>query len=224
MHWLHKLSLIFFKRALKGVTFPVAIFSEQYRAYQWATNLLKLTTMGRRYSRIVQSSRLRSAADRYIAYLQGQLDRPSRVGTQGPRTNTKVVYVTPFGFDIPTDAIYQSSVSPDSYTFLQALINGNDGEVAENTTKTVEPVKGFSAARIRVLISQNRTTTVQTSDITGLQYLKYGGNRYSCPFGRKAETDDQHDVFRDIKTAFFTANATAETKRCNLSREKFSYQ
>ena len=180
--------------------------------------------MARRYSRIIQSSRLRSAADRYIAYLQGQLDRTSRVGTQGPRKNTKNVYVTPFGFDIPVDEIYRSTVDPDAYTYLQTLIYGNDGEVAETTTKDVSPTTGFSSARIRILISANRSVEVKTSDVTGLEYLKYNGTRHSCPFGRKTETDDQHDVFQSIKTAFFAANSTAEVKRCNLSREKFSYQ
>lgn len=180
--------------------------------------------MSRRYSNIIQSGRLRAAADRYIAYLQGQLERPSRVGTQGPRKNTKVVYITPFGFDIPVEEIYQSTVAPDAYTYLQGLINANDGEVSETTTKTAAPARGFSAARIRILISANRSVEVKTSDITGLEYLKYNGTRHSCPFGRKTETDDQHDVFQAIKTAFFTANSTAEVKRCNLGREKYSYQ
>lgn len=179
--------------------------------------------MARRYSRIVQSSRLRSAADRYIAYLQGQLDRPSRVGTQGPRKNTKLVYVTPFGFDIATDEIYQSTVDPDAYSYLQGLINANDGEVADTTTKDVAPVTGFSAARIRILVSATRSVEVKTSDVTGLQYLKYNGTRHSCPFGRKTDTDDMHDVFQAVKTAFFTANQTAAVKRCNLGRERFSY-
>lgn len=181
--------------------------------------------MGRRYSRITQSARYTQALNRYVQYLQGTLTRTSRVGTQGARGNTKTVYVVPFGFDLPTSTYVKSTVKPDDYTFLAPRINtsGTGGEVLENTVGDIEQRTGFSAARVVSFINSTRVVSVVPSDITGLQYLKYNGDRRSCPFGRKTATDDLFDSFDAIKAALRTANASAAVCRISLQKERYNY-
>lgn len=179
--------------------------------------------MGTPYSDIRASARLRPALDRYIQYLNGELTRPSRVGTQGARTNTKTVYLTPFGFDIAVDDIYSSTVDPNDYSALSSLITGNGGDSAETLTKDLIIRPGFIAARFVTFLNASRAVEVKTSDITGLEYLKYNGTRRSCPFGRATATDDQDDVFAAAKAAFLAANTGAAVKRASLSREKLKY-
>lgn len=180
--------------------------------------------MSRRYGNIIQSARLRPALDRYITYLNGTATRPSRVGTRGARGNTKVVFVTPFMFDIPTGQIVQSSVDPADYSALSAVINANSGAVTDAAGAS-DPVRrvGFSAARLVTFGNATRSTSVATSEITGLSYLKYNGDRRSCPFGRQAATDDMFDAFEDMKAAWLTTNAGLAVKRVSLQRERYNF-
>lgn len=181
--------------------------------------------MSRRFSRIQSSARLRPALDKYIAYLNGTATRTSRVGTQGARGNTKVVYVTPFAFDLPANTSVKSTVAPDDYTRLAPFINagGTGGEVTDAAAGDIESRNGFSAARVIFLFNNSRSVSKVTSEITGLPYLKYAAQRFSCPFGRKAATDDMVDTFDDIKTAILAANQNAAVKRVSLQKEKYAY-
>lgn len=181
--------------------------------------------MARRYSRITSSARLRPALDKYLAYLAGTAERPSRVGTQGPRGNTKAVYVLPFGFDLPASTSIRSSVKPADYTLLSTFINGagTGGEVVDTTSGDVEQRTGFTAARVVFFLNATRSITTPDSAVTGLKYLKYAGTRYSCPFGRKAVDSDMIDAFDAIKAAILNANTGAAVKRVSLSREKYAY-
>lgn len=181
--------------------------------------------MSGRYSRIVQSARLRQAADRYAQYLQGTLTRPSRVGTRGARPARARAYVVPFGFDLPTSTFVNSSVIQEDFNVLGPIINGTGtgGEVVQTVAGDVETRVGFSAARIVSFINPTRSVQVETSDITGLQYLKYNGTRRSCPFGRKAVDDDVVDVFEAVKVALRTSNPNAAILRVSLQQEKYRY-
>jgi len=181
--------------------------------------------MGRRYSDITGSARLRPALDKYIAYLQGTGTRPSRINTRGPRGASKAVFVLPFGFDLPTDTVVGVNVKPDDFTALGPEINaaGTGGEVVDALgTKSAVERPGFSPARIVYFFNTSRSVTVATSEITGLEYLKYAGTRQSCPFGRKTATDDMEDAFQMIKLAILDAN-TNQIKRVSLTKERLSY-
>jgi hypothetical protein len=171
----------------------------------------------------MQSARLRPALDRLIAHMQGAATRPSRVGTRGQRETTKRVYVTPFGFDVGTSEILGANVKPADYAFLGAIINANEGESLETTTKAVIARPGFSAARVTTLLNQTYSVAPVTSDVTGLTYLKYNGDSRSCPFGRKAVDDDINDVFDLIKGVFLEQNESAAIKRCSLRPERLRY-
>jgi hypothetical protein len=182
--------------------------------------------MGNRYSDIRRAGKLQPALDRYIQYLQGTLSRPSRVGTQGARGATQTVYVYPFGFDLAASQILSARVDPDHLTVLQSFVNAPTGagvstSIGANSTASISK---FRAARVVLFRNQTRSVQVATSDITGLEYLKYNGDRYSCPFGRDdaASTADQYDVFQEIKSALLAVSGF-EVNRVSLTRERLGY-
>lgn len=182
--------------------------------------------MARRYSNILQSARLRQAADRYIEYLQGTLTRPSRVGTQGAREATQPIYVYPFGFDLGANQVLRGYVNPSHYADLSTYINGVTGVSSSDTlgTDEVANISGFSPARVVWFRNATRSVTVATSDITGLEYLKYNGDRSSCPFGRDdaASTSDMYDAFQEIKGQLLGLTGF-EVNRVSLTRERLRY-
>lgn len=182
--------------------------------------------MSRRYSRILDSARLRPAADRYIQYLTGELTRPSRVGTQGARGATQSVFYFPFGLDLATDEVLQAFVNPEHYTDLATRINAVTGVEVTNAigSKTLSAVRGVKPARVVWFRNATRTVAVTTSDVTGLEYLKYNGDRSSCPFGRDsaASTADMFDAFSEIKAALLAITGLA-VNRVSLQRENLRY-
>lgn len=182
--------------------------------------------MGRRYSDITGSARLRPALDRYIAYLQGTATRPSRINTRGARGASQTVFVNPFGFDVGLEEVIGVTVKPEDFTALSVRVNeaGTGAEVlAAKGTKTAVERAGFSPARVVYFSNATRSVTVATSDITGLEYLKYAGDRQSCPFGRKTATDDMEDCFQLIKAGIQIADASKVIKRVSLTKERLSY-
>lgn len=182
--------------------------------------------MARRYSDILQSARLRPAADRYIQYLQGQLTRPSRVGTQGAREATQAVFITPFGFDLAAAQVIRALVNPAHYADLAPRINAVTGASVADTigANSLSQVSKFSAARVVWFRNATRSVQVTTSDITGLEYLKYNGDRSACPFGRddSTSTADQYDVFQEVKAELLGLTGFA-VNRVSLQRERLGY-
>ena len=182
--------------------------------------------MSRRFSRILGSSRLRPAADRYIQYLSGTLTRPSRVGQGGPRQATQSVYYYPFGLDLPTDQVLTAKVDPAHYNILAPVINGVTGVEITNGlgAKTLSPLRGISPARVVWFRNATRSVQVATSTITGLEYLKYNGDRYACPFGRDGATStaDMYDAFSEIKGDLLSTPGFV-ISRVSIQRERLSY-
>lgn len=177
--------------------------------------------MSRRYSRIREAGQLNLALTNYIQYLTQPRER--NVGTRGARPESRKVYVQPFGFDIPTDEIAEVNNSVDGYNALNAEINGAAGAEVQPGRGSLASalVGGFTPARVVWFRNATRSTSVVRSQVTNLQYLKYAGDRFSCAFGRKAAGDDEHDAFREIKTAL--VNPAFAVNRVSLSREKYRY-
>lgn len=182
--------------------------------------------MGGRFSDIRRAGRLRPALDRYIQHLSGAATRPSRIGTQGPRGATQQVYIYPFGFDLAANQVLGARVDPAHLAVLQSFVNAPTGAGVETAlgANDVSPISKFRAARVVLFRNQTRSVQVATSDITGLEYLKYNGDRYSCPFGRDdaASAADMHDVFQEIKGALLAVTGF-EINRVSLTREKLGY-
>lgn len=179
--------------------------------------------MSRRYSRIRQGAVYNEALQRYVTYLTTAATRPRRLNSQGARGTTQTVYLTPFGFDIATDETVSAKVNPDHYTALSTYINGaSTGASVSNAigANTLVTERGFRPARIVWFSNATRSVAVATSDVTGIQYLKYNGDRQSCPFGRNTATDDEVDAFNGVKAAILQATASRAVNRVSLSREK----
>lgn len=178
--------------------------------------------MGGRYSDIKRAAKLQAGLTNYINYLQTAATRPSRIGTQGPRNLTQIVYVEPFTVTVAADEVVAARCTPESYNALNASINGSSIAGVANTlgAKAVVSFPKFSAARVVLFRNNTRVVNVETSDVTGLRYLKYTGDRFSCPFGGTANVDDMMDAFLDVKARLLTANAAAAVKRVSLVREK----
>jgi len=181
--------------------------------------------MGRRFSRIKQGALYQEGLTNYINYLNTAATRPRRIGQMGARGTTLTVYLTPFMADIATDELAAARVNPTHYSQLSTYINaGGTGAQVANTlgANNIVQIPKFRAARIVFFTNATRSVQVTTSDITGLQYLKYNGERSSCPFGRNLETDNQMDAFQQIKAGILAGFAGNEIKRVSLQREVMS--
>lgn len=179
--------------------------------------------MGRRYSDILRGAQLAKDLENYTTYLTTPRDR--NVGTGGDRAPQRQLFLTPFGQDIETDELVQVQGSQAGYTALSTyIVAGNGAEVATALgANTVATVPNFRPARIVWFRNATKTKTVVRSKVTNRQYLKYAGDRDSCPFGRATATDDQIDVFNSIKADILANNNTLEVNRVSLTREKISF-
>lgn len=181
--------------------------------------------MANRYSDIKRGAKLKVALDNYKTYLDTLGTRPTRIGQQGPRNLDKLLYVTPFLIDIGATEKLPVQNTTDGYNQLQTYINGSSiAAVTDNLgTDTLAELAGFRAARVVLFLNSTRSVTVERSDVTNLEYLKYAGTRYSCAFGATADTDDIMDSFADVKASIITALSGANSVcRVSLSRERVS--
>lgn len=178
--------------------------------------------MGRRYSDIKRANKLKAGLDAYITHLQTAATRPSKIGTRGPSNLTQTVYVEPFTVDYGVGTVASSRCTPTSYTTLEGSINASSIAAVTNALggKTQLSIPKFSAARVVLFRNNTRVVSTPRSEVTGLEYLKYSGTRFSCPFGGTADVDDMVSAFLDVKARLLQANAAAAVKRVSLVREK----
>lgn len=158
--------------------------------------------MARRYSNIRQGAILNAALNRYVQYLT-DIDRVPNVGGGRERSPTVVLSLEPFGFDIAAGTGVRATTTQRSRQVMQAGIGTR--AIAPAAGATNQRIPGFKAAKA-VLFLGTGASTVATSQITGLRYLKYGGESYSHPFGRAAAGDAEYDAFSEIQTALGGAN------------------
>ena len=173
-----------------------------------------------RYSDIRRGAQLNAALQAYVNYLS--TPRVPNVGggtARGPQTT---LYLTPFGQDLDANTRVSAKANTDSYGALQTYVVTGNGAEAVTTlgTDTLVELKKFRAARIVWFRNTARTVQVATSNVTNQRYLKYNGDRDSCPFGRATETDDQMDVFNAMKADILAQNNTLLINRVSLTREK----
>lgn len=178
--------------------------------------------MARRYSDIKRAAKLEQARQAYIAYLQGAAARPSGIGTQGARDLSQILYVAPFTVTVEPDEVLPARCNPQHFVAIGANINASTiAEAADALgAKSVISLPKFAAARVVFFRNNTRQASVETSDVTGLKYLKYTGTRFSVPFGAGTAAADMMDAFLDVKSRILTANVAAATKRVSLIREK----
>lgn len=174
-----------------------------------------------RYSDIKRAAKLQVGLTNYINYLQTLGTRPSRIGTQGPRNLDETLFIQPFTVTVAADEVIQARCSTESRTKLLTIVNGA-ADAAVTTAlggNSVITLGKFRPARVVYFENSTRSVQVETSEVTGLQYLKYAGERFSLPFGAQTAASDQTDAFLAAKAAILTANQAAAVKRVSLSRE-----
>lgn len=173
-----------------------------------------------RYSRIRQGAQLNNALTNYINYLS--TPRVPNLNSRGARDLSQRVYVTPFKIDIAADEVAMVRVNPAGFTRLAARINGagTGASVEQNLgANSVVALPKFSAARVVLFHNATRVVNVATSQVTNSRYLNYAGDRFSCPFGRNLENDDEADAFLAVKAAVQAAE-TGAVVRVSWTREK----
>jgi hypothetical protein len=178
--------------------------------------------MGKRFSRIKQGSKMAAAWESYKNYYD--TPRPSRLGTLGARDLDAICYIEPFTVDIAVDSYVMARAYNSGYATLSAHIQASTVADVQNTrgTRTLYNVPKFTPARVIWQRANVRSVSTPPSRFTGQEYLKYNNlERYSCPFGATADTDDLMDSFLDIKARILGApSAQYEVSRVSLQRER----
>jgi hypothetical protein len=173
-----------------------------------------------RFSDIRRGGELKQALDSYVQYLQNPPAR--QINSRGDRDPSITAYVTPFGFDIEADEVVEVSANEQGFNRLQAIVNGaGTGAQVSNAlgSASVTQVGRFRPARVTTFENGTKTKTVERSRYTNQQYLKYAGDRFSCPFGRNTATDDIDDAYQQIRAAL-KARAGLAVNRVSLSPER----
>lgn len=178
--------------------------------------------MANRFSDIKRAARLKEGLDNYINYLQNLGTRPTRIGQLGPRNLDTLLYVQPFLVDVGASQFCSAQNTSDGFNELGTYINASAEAAVTDNLGANELVQfpRFRAARIVMFRNATRSVTVERSDVTNLEYLKYAGTRLSCAFGATADTDDQINSFADVKAGIIAGLGGAnEVLRVSLSRE-----
>jgi hypothetical protein len=172
-----------------------------------------------RFSDIKRGGDLKAKLDAYALYLQNPPAR--RLNSQGDRAPSQQAYLVPFSLNLETDEVVAVTANRDGYTQLANAVNqGAKSEVLNALgSKTVADVGRFRPARVNVFQNATKTKTTPNSRFTGKPYLKYAGDSYSCPFGRKAAADRLQDSFGIIRAAL-KARPNLLVNRISLQPER----
>ncbi|NJL39816.1 MAG: hypothetical protein HC899_26005 [Leptolyngbyaceae cyanobacterium SM1_4_3] len=171
--------------------------------------------MSRRYSRIRQGAILNAALNRYIQHLT-DIDRTPNVGGGRDRSPTIELSIEPFGFEIDAGVGIRGTTTQRSRTIMSSAVGTR--AITPTAGSAVQRIPGFKPSRA-VLFVGTGASTVATSNITGLRYLKYGGENYSHAFGKSTATDAEFDAFSEIRTALIAGGSNrrvsyqAETRK-----------
>lgn len=151
-----------------------------------------------RFRDVRRGARLNEALTNYQAYLARSVS--TALPNYKAKANPIALQITPFGFDLPTGSF--------------ARVNGNEGWATVNgmagvtNATTVAPagananqIRGFRPARVTWFRSTTKSVTNEQSRYTLQTYRKYTGDRFSMPFGQRADTDREFEVADKIKTA-----------------------
>lgn len=157
-----------------------------------------------KFYRVIRGERGAEAKTKFLAYLTrlSPALEDSKIGTKGQRPSPTVLYVEPFGINLGTQLMLQTSALSTSWNAVKGI-----GPVAARTKEEISSgksaikMRGGSAARVRATTGLASTGVKDTSHLTGLHYLKYNGTSLSFPFGQNADTESLIAAFNAIKAA-----------------------
>jgi hypothetical protein len=169
--------------------------------------------MARRFSNIRQAPRLNTAFTAYRNWEDAQATRTPNIGGGVARGRSVPVQISPFGLDLAADERILIKVTQRARTFM----SGGIGTHVQAPTAAARRRAGFTPAKV-VLFAGTGTSRVERSGITGLPYLKKGGESYSHGFGAATATEREYEAFNAVATAL-TDEGTNRT--ASYQPEKF---
>jgi hypothetical protein len=158
-----------------------------------------------RYYRVLRGQRTAEARTKYLNYLAGLATPDKTNATPKNRPAKKVLYVKPFGVDLGTDVLLETSALETSFDRLVAAITAARVKAAIPAGSTGIKLRSSKAARVSATSGQTATGTYKKSAATGLWYIDYGGASVSAPFGQGAANEKEAEAFSAIKSALGTA-------------------
>lgn len=185
------------------------------------------------YSRVLQGSRKPEARTKYLAFLAGTADRPSRIGTKGKRPPSIKLAVDLFGFSLPENVEQLCSASKAAVVVFQTLTSVNtrthEAAATDNspdisltvTGAAVDVIKDARVTPARFIrkVYESATATAKASETTGLKYGYRKSSSLSMPFGKANATDSQSDAFAAISAQVLGAAQKPELTVVNLVPE-----
>jgi len=154
---------------------------------------------------VLRGMRGTTARQNLLDYYAGTANRPSRIGTRGPRPAQKQLYVTPFSIPLATDHVLRETCLLPAWTTLSTIAPTQQHVTDAVGTDTPVRIKSYKSPRI-TRITLDTTGTVTTADITRLEYMKYDHTSMSIPFGKNLVADTIAGVAADLIAAY-TAQA-----------------
>jgi hypothetical protein len=167
-----------------------------------------------KFYRVLRGQRGQTARTTYLRYLE-DLGTDQAPVSRGNRPASIDLYVTPFGIDLGTELVLQTSALQASHSALNAGVGANRVLEAVPAGKAAIKIKTAKAARVSATSGLSGTGTNQKSKLTGLYYKDYGGQSFSCPFGRNTANEKEGEAFAAIKAALGAAY-----KRVHLIEER----
>jgi hypothetical protein len=153
-----------------------------------------------KFYRVLRGQRGQAARTAYLNYLE-TLGTDRAPVSRGNRPTSMPLYVLPFGIDLGTELVLETSALQASHAALNAGVGGN--RVLESVPAGKAPIKirTAKAARVSATSGLSGTGTNERSKLTGLYYKDYGGQSFSCPFGRNTAAEKEGEAFAAIKAA-----------------------
>lgn len=155
--------------------------------------------MGKRFSDIARAKELEEALVSYNDWFKNRFDSTKRKtgGTVGPARKRVSVYVLPFSNAATVG--YRTTRSVDS----NVRFGATDGRISATPTGQNGGYnvfgKGQKPSRVHLFESSGSRAYVR-SQITKLHYIKYAGDNYSTPIGRKTENEKEAAAVADTFT------------------------
>lgn len=153
--------------------------------------------MSKKFSRVIQAGRLQTALANYQKWLTGEANRQPNIGKKGNRPALQHLFVEPFNLSLPTTVLVQQSGQVAAWEKYGGDIGTHTVATVPSGSSSVK-LRGYKAARIRIITASETKGTPKTSHITGLQYLSYGATSVSLPFGKNSNDTTEAAAYASI--------------------------
>lgn len=168
-------------------------------------------------TRLLQAARLQGAWNNYVQYYADPERQNTRINTGTATPAQQEVILTPFegGLKIDDPKVVARS-NLEAWNSYQTDVTGHASAYTAAAAAGTIKISGFRAAKI-IIKTLTGTKNVGTSARTKLKYLKYEGVSRGLAFGKKVDTDDELDIFDEIKNSI---KAKTEDSRTRFSRQR----